>query len=187
MLYYTGRGIAHSVASDESDIPPSPFSSFSVSRRAVISLDRTHCELKAFSPKVRSRLPRRECTQLSCPCVGILFQVVRRTLYGVRRVELHLGIDSALDGCFFGLLPCPTVVVEPQGNSVEQVDHDRGERIEGDCEVLIGGETEVSSEGNTEILPGGSEAVVGDTEEQIEAYTEEPIDGDTGAPVEGNI
>ena len=93
--------VAHSVASEESDIPPSPFSSFSVSRRAVISLDRTHCELKAFSPKVRSRLPRRECTQLSCPCVGILFQVVRRTLYGVRRVELHLGIDSALDGCFF--------------------------------------------------------------------------------------
>ena len=77
-----------------------------------------------------------------------------------------------LMGAFFGLLPCPTVVVEPQGNSVEQVDHDRGERIEGDCEVLIGGETEVSSEGNTEILPGGTEAVVGDTEEQIEAYTE---------------
>ena len=80
-----------------------------------------------------------------------------------------------------------TVVAEPWGNIVQQVDHDREERIEGECEVSVGGDTEVSSEGNTEILPGGTEAVVGDTEEQIEAYTEEPIDGDTGAPVEGNI
>ena len=99
MLYYTGRGIAHSVASEESDIPPSPFSSFSALRRTAISLESLYCEEKASSRKVRSRSPRRECTQLSCPCVGILFQEVRRTLYSVRQVELHLGIDSAFDGC----------------------------------------------------------------------------------------
>ena len=60
-----------------------------------------------------------------------------------------------LMGAFFGLLPCPTVVVEPQGNSVEQVDHDREERIEDESAVRAGGGTEVSTGGNT---------VVGDTE-----------------------
>ena len=77
-----------------------------------------------------------------------------------------------------------TVVAEPQGNFVQQVDHDREERIEdesavrigGDTEVLTGGitvvgDTEVSTEGNS-VLPEGTEAVVRDTEEQIEAYTE---------------
>ena len=77
-----------------------------------------------------------------------------------------------------------TVVAEPWGNIVQQVDHDREERIEdesavrigGDTEVLTGGitvvgDTEVSTEGNS-VLPEGTEAVVRGTEEQIEAYTE---------------
>ena len=77
-----------------------------------------------------------------------------------------------------------TVVAEPWGNIVQQVDHDREERFEddsavrigGDTEVLTGGitvvgDTEVSTEGNS-VLPEGTEAVVRDTEEQIEAYTE---------------
>ena len=112
---------------------------------------------------------------------------MRRTLYAVRRVEWHLAIDSALDGCLTGLAPCAIVVAEPHGDAVQQVDHDRGERIESESEVSIGGDAEVSTGGNTEILPVGTEAVVGDTEELIEAYTEEPIEGDTGAPLEGNI
>ena len=77
-----------------------------------------------------------------------------------------------------------TVVAEPWGNIVQQVDHDREERFEdesavrigGDTEVLTGGitvvgDTEVSTEGNS-VLPEGTEAVVRGTEEQIEAYTE---------------
>ena len=77
-----------------------------------------------------------------------------------------------------------TVVAEPWGNIVQQVDHDREERIEDESAVRIGGDTEVSTGGNTvvgdtgvstegnSVLPEGTEAVVRDTEEQIEAYTE---------------
>ena len=78
----------------------------------------------------------------------------------------------------------PRVVAEPWGNIVQQVDHDREERIQDESAVRAGGGTDVSTGGNTvvgdtevstegnSVLPEGTEVVVRGTEEQIEAYTE---------------